>query len=292
MALFSLLMAILAERLKLLPESWQFDSLQTWLHQRLFGGDDFYSGKVSEFKVLAALLLPALLVYLAISLVEGMVWGLVSLAVWVLVAMVCFSHQEQRSAFKRYIQAACRGDIQACYRHAAELDCSSCLEAVSADELGLKVGQSVAWINYRFYGAVALYLIVLGPVAAVLYCTVRFYDVRQKAQQQTTAEFKLPYVDAILTVLDWLPSRLFAFGYVLTGHFHSAFSRWQKLAFNASSSARQIITETATEAETIPAPSAAPVCLQPTLVLLGLSKRNFVLLLALASLLTIFGFIS
>lgn len=286
MALFSLLMAILAERLKFLPETWQFDTLISKLHRRLWK-DEFTQGQASEFQVLFALLLPAVLVYLALIVVSGIAWGMLTLAVWVLTAMVCFSHQEQRKAFKRYIQAACRGDTQACYRHGSELDCSSCLEAVTADELGLKVGQSVAWINYRFYGAVALYLIALGPVAAVLYCSVRYYE-----QMQKRSNLQLPYVDALLTVLDWLPSRIFAFGFVLAGQFSSAFNRWSKLAFDPSTPARQIVTETATEAESIPQPSSAPVCLQPTLVLLGLSKRNFILLLAAVSLLTIFGIIN
>ncbi|MBT1444005.1 beta-lactamase regulator AmpE [Shewanella sp. JM162201] len=314
MALFSLLMAILADRLKLLPESWQFDAILARFHQRLWR-DDFTAaqseggaaaetstdtdrdtdtgiasgsynnaGKVADARMLQALLLPALLVLAALWFSQGLLFGVVTLAIWVTVAMACFSHLDQRNAFKKYIQAACRGDVQACYRHGAEMDCSASLNAVSAPDLGLKVGQSVAWINYRYYGAVALYLLLLGPVGAVLYCTVRFYD-----KKASGAGVTLPYVDSLLTVLDWLPARLVAFGYLLTGQFRSGFGRWRKLAFDASTPARRLITETATEAETIPEASSAPVCLQPTLVLLGLSKRNFVLLLTLSALLTIFG---
>ncbi|ABZ75049.1 signaling modulator of AmpD, AmpE [Shewanella halifaxensis HAW-EB4] len=283
MALFALLVAILVERLRLLPNAWQFDALLSKYHKPLVNEQQ----KQSLSMVTLAILLPAAIVYLLSWLVSGLLWGSISLALWVAIAVLCFSHNAQRQAFKSYIQAACRADPQACFHYANELDSSQCLDSVNEKELGEKVGQSVAWINYRYYGAIALYLIILGPVGAVLYCTVRFYS-----EQSRKSEVSLPVVDSLLFVLDWLPSRLFSFGYVLSGHFRLAISTWLPLALNPKSSARDMITHVAVAAETLPESSSAPICLQSTIALLQLSKRNFILLITVLSLMTIFGVVS
>ncbi|ABV85745.1 beta-lactamase regulator AmpE [Shewanella pealeana] len=282
MALFALLVAILVERLRLLPNSWQFDALLSKYNRSLI------SEQQPSFLIMTlAILLPAVLVYILSWLVSGVLWGAVSVALWVSIAVLCFSHNVQRTAFKRYIQAACRGDSQACFNYANELDSSLCLESVNEKELGEKVGQSVAWINYRYYGAIALYLIILGPVGTVLYCTVRFYS-----EQSRKHDSALPLVDNLLFVLDWIPSRVFSFGYVLSGHFRQAISAWLSHALNPQSSARDTITQVAVAAETLPESSSAPICLQSTIALLQLSKRNFILLITVLSLMTIFGVVS
>ncbi|QQX80637.1 beta-lactamase regulator AmpE [Shewanella sp. KX20019] len=283
MALFSLLIAIFVERMRLLPDAWQFDVILSKYHQALFGDKQVRS----TLMMALALLLPALSINIISWFISGMFWGAISLVLWVGVAVLCFSHNQQRQAFKRYIQAACRGDTQACFNYAAELDSSRCLESVCEQDLGERVGQSVAWINYRYYGAIALYLILLGPVGSVLYCTVRFYS-----EQKRNRQLDLPLVDPLLFVLDWIPSRIFAFGYVLSGHFRQSISAWISLAFNPKADARDIITKVAIEAETLPESSSAPICVQSTIALLQLSKRNFILLITVLSLMTIFGVVS
>ncbi|MGI2066237.1 beta-lactamase regulator AmpE [Shewanella sp. MF08487] len=283
MALFSLLVAILVERLKFLPSSWQCDRLLQ-SYQATFFGD---KASLTKVMMAIALVLPALFIYVLCWLVSGMFWGLLSLALWVLVAVVCFNHKKQRDIFKKYMQAACRSDVQACYHYAAELDCSECLDAVSEQDLGIKVGQSVAWINYRYYGAVALYLIFLGPVGAMLYCTVRFY-----AEENARKSLELPLVNQVITLLDWLPSRIFAFGYALSGQFSEGLAAWRRHSLSLNTSARTVVAETALAAQPLPEVATAPICVQSTLALLVLSKRNFTLIVAILALLTIFGLVN
>ena len=283
MALFSLLVAIFVERMRLLPDAWQFDVILAKYQQTFFGDKQISS----PLMMALALLLPALSINIISWFVTGMFWGAISLVLWVAVAVLCYSHNQQRQAFKRYIQAACRGDTQACFNYATELDSTKCTESVSEQELGEHVGQSVAWINYRYYGAIALYLIILGPVGAVLYCTVRFYSEHNRKR-----ELSLPIVDTLLFILDWIPSRIFAFGYVLSGQFRQSISAWMTLAFNPKAKARDMITNVAIAAETLPQASSAPVCVLSTIALLQLSKRNFILLITVLSLMTIFGVVS
>ncbi|MFQ6372481.1 beta-lactamase regulator AmpE [Shewanella sp. YIC-542] len=282
MALFSLLVAIMVERLKLLPDALQLDNGLRWYQQQLFAGTLLQSA----VGVLLALLLPAVSVAVLLWVCGDWLFGLPTLLVWVAFATVCFSHQHQRAVFKHYMQAACRGDTEACYLYARELDCSACLSAVSEKALGASVGQMAAWINYRYYAAVALFLILFGPVGVVLYCTVRFFAEERKRQNAPW-----PLLPELLYLLDWLPVRLVALGYVFCGQFSSGFGRWRELALDWRCKPRKIITQVAMAAEVMPEDNNAPVCVRSTLALLALSKRNFVLLLTLLSLLTIFGLV-
>ncbi|MCL1068677.1 beta-lactamase regulator AmpE [Shewanella olleyana] len=283
MALFSLLIAIMVERLKLLPASWQFDSMLT-KYQRLFWKDKKLD---STLAVSAVVLIPAVITFLLLLLIDGVFYDLITLLLWVTIAIFCLSHQSLRTSFKKYMLAACRGDVQACYHYAENLDSSECLDAVDEKDLGHQIGKTVAWVNYRYYGAVALFLICFGPVGAVLYCSVRFYD--QYSQQN---KLDMPFISRLLFVLDWLPSRVFSFGFVLSGHFAAGISEWRKQVFNPNNSAKNIVSYTALAAETVAESTSAPVCVQPTLALLALSKRNFILLLTVLSVLTIFGLVS
>ncbi|MCF1426763.1 MAG: beta-lactamase regulator AmpE [Shewanella sp.] len=283
MALFSLLIAILVERLKVLPADLQFDHLLGLYHRNLFRDEQIKSVGMMAL----ALLFPALTLYVLCWVFAGLFWGVFSLLLWVAVAVLCFTHKAQRDAFKRYVQAACRGDTQACYHYAGELECHDYLDAVDPCELAMRVGQSVAWINYRYYGAVALYLIVAGPIGAVLYCTVRFYS-----EEKLKRKLDLPLVDELLFLLDWIPSRLFAFGYVLCGEFSESIDAWRKLVIRPGSSARDIIVQTAVAAEPQACDREEGISLQPTIAMLALSKRNVILMVCVLSLLTIFGLVS
>ncbi|WP_282166434.1 beta-lactamase regulator AmpE [Shewanella japonica] len=283
MALFSLLIAIMIERLKLLPASWQFDSMLA-KYQSLFWKDKQLD---SAIWVSVVILIPAVMIFLLLVLLDGLVYDLMTLLLWVAISILCFSHQTLRNNFKKYMLAACRGDVQACYHYAESLDCAECLDAIDEKDLGQQIGKTVAWVNYRYYGAVALFLIFFGPVGAVLYCTVRFYD-----QHNQLNQLNMPFISRLLFLLDWLPSRIFSFGFVLSGHFASGIAEWRKQVFSASNHPKNIVTRTAIAAESIPESTSAPVCVQPTLALLALSKRNFILLLTVLSVLTIFGVVS
>ena len=283
MALFSLLIAILAERFKAFPTNWQIDTLLCKYHQTFIGQNVLSSNVL----LVISILLPSVIVASVLWFVEGLLWGAISLLLWVCIATSCFSHTKIRETFKHFIESALRGDIQACYHLSNELDCQTCNDAVSENELGHKVGETIAWINFRNYGAIALYLIAFGPVGAVLYSTVRYYyDL--SAKQDTSS----PLTSSILFVLDWIPSRIFAFGYLMSGHFSRGFSSWLPLVSRPTTDAKRIICETAVASEIFPDKSSAPICIQSTIALLTLTKRTFIFLVTLLSLLTIFGWVA
>lgn len=283
MALFSLLIAILVERLNLLAQPWQSDRILGWYQSHFFGEKQLQS----VLMVVIAIIFPAVCVYVVSWAIAGLFWGALTLLLWVSVAIVCFSHRTLRAKFRQYVLAACRGDTQACYNYAKALDEAEDIDAISEHDLGMRVGQTVSWLNYRYYGAVALYFIIFGPVGAVLYCTVRYYD-----ELNLRKQLAIPLLSTLVFILDWIPSRIVAFGYALSGRFNQAFPVWVTHALAIKTPARDIIVRVAVAAEELPPHSSAPVCVQSTLALLQLSKRNTTLIITVLSLLTIFGFVS
>lgn len=280
MALFSLLIAVLIERLKLLPKLLQLDNMFAWYRAHFFTEELLRS----KGGIWLALLFPAASVLVLQWLLHGRMFGLPSLLLWTVVAALCFSHQRVRHKFKKYMQAACRGDLEACYLHATDLDYDHCLDSISSEEMGARVGQLAAWLNYRYYGAVAFYLIILGPAGVLFYCTARYFN-------SLNEEHPLPLPSNLMFALDWLPARFVALGYALSGHFGSAFSRWRELVFGIYTQPQKIIAEVALAAEVLPERGGAPICVRSTIALLALSKRNFILILTILAVLTIFGIV-
>ncbi len=282
MALFSLIMVLLAERMRLVADTFQFEAWFRWYRGLMF--DD--QALRSAGKMLVALTLPALLVALAQHLLTGVWFGVLHLALWILVGLLLFGLAPLRQRFRQYLDAARRGDTQSCFCHADSLDESSAMQAASPEEMGQRMGQLSAWLNYRFYAAVALYYVLLGPAMAMLYCTVRAYHDHFAAQ-----DLRRPLVGPVMKLLDWVPVRIVSLGFALSGHFSKAAPVLVPKVLDPMADPRTMITEVALAAEEVPETSGEPICVQPTLALLKLAKRNFILLLVLVSLLTIFGVI-
>ncbi|MBY5992142.1 beta-lactamase regulator AmpE [Ferrimonas balearica] len=283
MALFSLILVLMAERMRLVAAHFQFEPLFERYRAWMFDDEALRGG----LKMALALALPAALVWLAQQLLTGVWFGVFHLALWVGVGLVLFGHEPLRQRFRGYLRSACRGDTQSCYHHADSLDESDRIQASSEDELGQKMGQLAAWLNYRYYAAVALYFVLLGPAAATFYCTVRAYH-----DHFTEADCRRPMVSLLMRLLDWIPVRIVALGFALSGHFSKAVPVLIPKVLDPMAEPRAMISEVALAAEEIPETSGEPVCVQPTLALLKLAKRNFILLLVVVSLLTIFGVIN
>ncbi len=282
MALFTLLFVLLMERTQLLGKRLQFERFMAVYRRVLF--DD--SALKSPLKMLVALLLPALVVALLAKWLTGTLFGLPHLLLWVGVGLLVFGHRALRDRFRHFLMAANRNDCQACYRILEELDHDASEEASSPRTLGVQMGQIAAWLNYRYYVAVALYFVALGPAAALFYSTVRGYHDHFAREQ-----IRRPLVVPLMHLLDWLPARLVALGFALSGHFSRAMTVLLPRLFDPLYPARQLITEVALAAEEAPEPGEAdaPISVQPTVALLKLAKRNLVLLLVVVSVLTILG---
>lgn len=284
MALFSLLIALIIERTVDLDRRWQF---QYWFDKNITWLRSFFEQTSVSFQLLTVLL-PTLLTYVVLNLLQGMLFGMFSLIFWVLIVLLCVGCIGYRQLYKKYLVSVCHNNFQSSYHLAAQLADVNEIDVENANCLGTRVGRQLAWINYRFYCAVVFMMIIGGPVAVVFYASLRTLDLMMFQQRMV----ELKYIKKILFILDWIPARLVALAYVLVGNFSNAISVWLGVVLNVSLPAYDVVSRVAMAAEQMSKQQGDDgVCMQSTYRLVRLAKRTLTLLVGVMSFLTIFGYL-
>lgn len=284
MALFSLLLALLIERTTSLTSTWQY---QHWFSFWVRKVSAFFEPTSISFSVIA-ITIPTLSAYLLLQLVEGILFGLISLVLWTVLALVCIGCVHYRNLYKRYLLSVCQLDTQGSYHLAAQLLDVEEINVTNETMLGTRVGRQLSWINYRFYCALVFMMIIGGPVAVVFYASLRALDLMAFKQQLPP----MAMIRRMLFLLDWLPARLVALAYVLVGNFANAINVWFSLTINWQAPAYDVVSKVAMASEQMSKSQGEQgVCMQSTCRLVSLAKRTLMLLVVIMSLLTIFGYL-
>lgn len=271
MALFSLLLVLALERMMTKTRLWRSE---TYL--------DAYFSLVSkplkleqaspQVLIYGVLIIPAALTFAAQTQIDNLFFQLALGSVILMIGTGC---PNVRSSFKGYLQAANRGDMQACDLYAEQLN--------YRPETGRSFGQHIAWINYSHYMAVALWFVALGAAGVVLYITVRYVALRLSQINHPQAAG----LASILHVLDWVPVRLTTLGYMLVGNFSEAFGVWFRSLIDLKMSAADMIAKTAKASELVE-PDLHD-CTEEPCTMLRLAKRNVMLMLVVVAILTLSG---
>jgi len=284
MALFSLLLALLIERTVTLSNHWQF---QYWFGSSISQTRKYLEPTSASFQIFL-MAVPTLLTYVLLDLIQGVLFGVLSLILWTIIALISIGCIHYRHLYKRYLLSVCQQDTQGSYHLAAQL---SDVQEMNVDDetmLGTRVGRQLSWINYRFYCSIVFMMIIGGPVAVVFYASLRTLDLMVFKQQLPT----LKLVRNLLFIIDWIPARLIALAYVLVGNFSNAISVWVSLTINWRAPAYDVVSKVAMAAEQMSKSQGEEgVCMQSTCRLVSLAKRTLILLVVAMSILTIFGFL-
>jgi len=312
MSLLSLLIALAAEK-SLSSSLWRFDYYYK-KYASFFQRDKNSSAfKGSTFSYTIFLLLPVALIYGILFLVGD---GLLHLIISTLVLIVCFGCFTTRHSYKQYLHAAFRGE-----ETTSELFHQQLLQDKNLPSMGF--GPALIWLNYRYYIAIMLFFVIFGAPGVVFYrllttvieqqngCSLDQSENtsgndksdkidHQNQQEESTInegdKFSIPSVSSgcknyhdILFYLDWLPVRITSFGYMFVGHFSKALPMWLESFFDGKKPTHEILTDVAQKSEDIMIDEND--CTAEPCLLVRLSKRNVLLLLATIATLTMFGVI-
>jgi AmpE protein len=283
MILVSIIIALILERLGARSAHWQIShyansylnrSVNLLTNKGLFG-------TASGF--LIWLLLPVIAVACLFFLSDFALWQLVFN---VAVLLVCFGCAKQRALYKSYLNALTRGDQTAATLYALQLG----QKRTEEQQGGETLGQTLAWVNFRFYCAVIFWFVILGVAGAVFYALVRtFADLVSGNRDEVIAKhFKL--IHRLLFWLDWLPARITSFGYLVIGNFNKGTSCWLRFVFDFSSPNRKVVTYTALAAEQVEKRYYG--CTFEATCMIKLVNRNVLFYLVLIALMTLFGGLS
>ncbi|XQW84399.1 beta-lactamase regulator AmpE [Thalassotalea piscium] len=301
MSLISLLIALAAERYLSAPV-WQFNFY--YKHYLGIFNRIPLLGKVgtSSLSNIAFIAIPVVACYLVLGLFED---GILYLIASTLVLIVCFGCIHTRNYFKQYLLAAFRGDTTACELHHLQL-----IQDKKLPDMGF--GQSLVWLNYRYFIAIMIFFVLFGAPGALAYRLLTKITENnvisddeketmnvdsESTQDEDVAESVEDEFDDVNNIsqqmlfwLDWLPVRAVAFCYMLVGHFSKAMPVWLEDFFDVDKQAYVLLTNVAQASEDFMIDTGD--CTAEPCILVRLAKRTLLLCLAIIAVLILTGVLS
>ncbi|MFT4994330.1 MAG: AmpE protein [Paraglaciecola sp.] len=274
MTLISLLLVLLVERVTTKSSYWQAD---LYVKKYLEGAEKLNKSAdaSASWNLLLLIIVPSLILYLALHKLSG---GLLELILSTGILMICVGCPAVRKTYKGFLQAANRGDLQACSLYA---------EQISEPDQGMECfGQNLVWQNYRHYAAIILWFTALGAAGAMLYVLARSVQERYADRGKKAAET----ANNIMHILDWLPVRITALGFLLVGHFSRAFPVWLGYFSDTAVSAKTLLIKVSKQAEEIEPDEDD--CTEEPCTLVRLAKRNIMFLMVVIAILSLSGWIN
>ena len=179
---------------------------------------EYYTGAVTRFvrmsngivQLIAVLVIPVLVVAGIQYLLSGMLLGLLNLLFGILVFAYCLS-----SDIEYYLDARRLGDEDEAMHYASAL--TERAASTAPDQQTNDVTRAILYVANERIFAVVFWFVIIGPVGAVL------YRLTTSLSKQDVPSDSLSAVAVLLqAVLTWVPARMLALGYALTGHFDGA----------------------------------------------------------------------
>tara|TARA_R110002126_G_scaffold98045_14_gene228114 strand:+ start:7834 stop:8706 length:873 start_codon:yes stop_codon:yes gene_type:complete len=289
-----MLLALIIERLAVRSDAWQAHRyVQAYL--RLSLKTPLLTLARHPLGKYVWLLLPGALVALVLCLIDNRLLTLIVNTLVLLVGIGCWHY---RQLYKQYLNAQERGDAEAADLVMQQI----CYDSGSNAEQN-SYGQSLVWLNFRYYGATAFWFLVLGPFGVITYVLLRQLqqphtfapDESAPAEMETDYSALQPVTDEpdAVSVMSywaqWLPTRLFGVGFALVGHFSRASNALLAYFLDFKTDNEQVLTEVAVAAEPVDAEQRNTV--DETSTMVQLAKRNMLFFLALAAVLTLSGWL-
>ena len=322
MSLISLLIALAAERY-LSSSVWQFNYYyQGYLNlfnrfntaQSVANESDKDSAGIDKNSPLANaafIALPVIACYLFLGLLGD---GFFYLIASTLVLIVCFGCVKTRNCYKQYLLAAFRGESTTCELHHLQL-------LQDKNLAGMGFGQSLVWLNYRYFIAIMVFFVLFGAPGALAYrllvklnegnrvpfeqalgteCeeahsaaneSVENEDVKDaECSNEQPAENINALSQQLLFWFDWLPVRFVSLGYMLVGHFSKAMPTWLENFFDLEKSPHTLLIDVAQKSEDFMIDEND--CTAEPCLLVRLAKRTLLLCLVVISVLILTGVLS
>ncbi|MEP0177188.1 MAG: beta-lactamase regulator AmpE [Paraglaciecola sp.] len=276
MTLISLLLVLLIERVTTLSKYWQAE-LYTNKYLEVIKSKDWLNSSSKSWVLALVVVLPVLCIYLLVQKFSG---GLIELILSTAILMVCMGCPVIRATYKCFLQAASKGDMQACSMYEQQI------KSNATDDLS--IGQNLIWQNYRHYAAVILWFAALGAAGAVLYVLIR--ELSNKLEADDEHQIAAAQTKRLLTIVDWIPVRITTLGFLVVGHFSRALPTWLSYLPDPTVSAKTLLLDVSKKAEEIEPDEED--CTEEPCTLVRLAKRNVMFLLVVIAILSISGWIN
>lgn len=182
-----------------------------------------------HLRLLTVVGIPVLLLSVLMGLVDSLLFGLLSLLLYIAVLLFSLGRGDFSENLQRYLSAWNHGNFESAYQNATAIGDFEQSDAIS-EHVSLHEHVRLAYLyeGYERWFAVVFWFLLLGPAGAVGY-RLSYLSARSDSLDEADRLLALRFVHYI----DWLPARLLAFSFSITGNFVNSFSHyWQVLLDN------------------------------------------------------------
>jgi adenosylcobinamide-phosphate synthase len=235
MSFFAVLFALMFEQLRPLPsDNWVHDGLISWVG---WTGRNFDAGRERHAWVVwfVSVLVPAgiaALLHIALASQNG----IAALVFDVLVLYLTLGFRQFSHHFTDIRNALDQGDELLARRHLAQWCQLDASELPRSELLRHVIEFSLLAAHRHVFGVFFWYVVLssvgLGPAGAVLYRMAefagRYWAFKNKALGPQPNDKSMLLSQRLFTAIDYLPSRLTAFGFAVVGNFEEAINGWRR----------------------------------------------------------------
>jgi len=160
--------------------------------------------------ILAIVILPALALQLVLNAVQPMLFGLLWIALAVVSLLYAIGRGDISTQLENYRNQLRRDDFEGIYLHArTEMNGfeGSTEQRMSPHAVHENMQHGLLYRGYEHWFAVLFYFLLLGPAGAVCYRLLQLIPEGEGG------------ADRLLFVVDWIPARLLAAAFTVTGNF-------------------------------------------------------------------------
>ncbi len=223
MTFIIILLCLFAERYLLELEEYRqpawFRHYLTWSQQLPWG--EWMSQSISGILIiLAPLLIAAALLQ---TIFDNILGGIPELLFASLVLLFCLGPRDLQYQVQNFIDAQDEQDEEKAKLIGSELTSDGAANKVAT--YGHTVAIGILKQAYLRTFSVIFWFIILGPVGAILYRSCHTLKLSLPEMNDLGLDFRTG-VNRLLSIMDWVPVRITAFTYALSGNFHDATYKW------------------------------------------------------------------
>jgi AmpE protein len=198
------------------------------------------SGLMTELQLAAAVLLPMLLMFWVQDLVSGWLFGLLGVALMVLVLLYSFGRGDFEALVGRYRGYCQQGDFEAAFLFLDENMSRPGDEACpnNPENLHRWAKEQIGYRGFERWFGVIFYFALFGAAGALAYRLLQLYCAASEADDD---ERKM--LAQILFWADWLPVRLLVFAFAVTGDWVGSREQLMRSLQDTTTPAARVISD-------------------------------------------------
>ncbi len=197
----------------------------TWFEFYAQGIQRFTGKCVPPLQFILILSLPVLLLLSIQILLQDFLLNILAFAFGVVVFIYCLGPVCLSTEIEAYIHARTMGDEDEALHYAGTI--TDTAASASPDQQTSDVTRAILHIaNERIFSTI-FWFIILGPFGCMLYRLIS--ELSKQIEFNELAEFS----EFIHSIMAWIPARMLAAGYALTGNFDSAYHGYKDRAHSS-----------------------------------------------------------